>query len=125
MAKRLTAKEALRRAKAELRQSARVERAKARIAKAKKKAERPTPIRRQRVTRSAPGESPAVQTGTLLGRIIIHTSLEPMVRQIIAKAPHSHLLEFGTKTMKPRPFLRVGLNRNLCEFGKMMRGIIK
>lgn len=73
---------------------------------------------------SAPGEAPAVQTGNLLRGV--RARMAPKSKKyrrtaiVAAASPHAHLLEFGTVTMKPRPFLGPALNEAREEsFGKI------
>lgn len=59
---------------------------------------------------SAPGEAPATDTGTLIAGIVIDRTDVRRGRIIIAStAPYSKALEFGTRHMAPRPFLRRAL----------------
>lgn len=59
---------------------------------------------------SAKGEAPATDTGTLIAGIVIDRADITRGRIIIAStAPYSRALEFGTRKMAPRPFLRRAL----------------
>ena len=62
---------------------------------------------------SAPGEAPASDTGTLVRNILAEMDPRKLFVRIIAKTKYSLFLEEGTKKMKPRPFLRPALERNL------------
>jgi hypothetical protein len=64
---------------------------------------------------SAPGEAPAVQSGMLYKSIRwtrLKLGKEKGARRIRATAPHSHLLELGTKSIAPRPSLRPALENS-------------
>lgn len=60
---------------------------------------------------SAPGEPPHVQTGLL--QLSMDTKrLDQGMRWLIGpRAPHAHLLEFGTVKARPRPFARPAFDR--------------
>lgn len=74
---------------------------------------------------SAPGEPPVQFTGTLLARgIHVKLRARDLVARVLARAPHAHLLESGTKLrivkktgrssgrMEARPFLRPAEKRH-------------
>tara|TARA_R110002020_G_scaffold127320_1_gene285676 strand:- start:37 stop:483 length:447 start_codon:yes stop_codon:yes gene_type:complete len=52
---------------------------------------------------SAPGESPASDTGNLVNKIIVKNSKDQV--QVQSNAHYSKFLEYGTSKMQPRPFL--------------------
>lgn len=54
---------------------------------------------------SAPGEAPANDTGFLAANIKAEMT-EALTASIISQAPYSVHLEYGTRHMEPRPFLR-------------------
>jgi len=67
---------------------------------------------------SAPGESPARQTGRLQESIAVlsratpdnlEASVGPRPQSYSRTAPYPVFLEFGTRRMAPRPFVRRGL----------------
>lgn len=59
---------------------------------------------------SAPGQAPATDTGTLISGIVIDRTDVVRGRIVIAAtSPHAKHLEYGTRTMAPRPFLRRAL----------------
>lgn len=63
---------------------------------------------------SAPGEAPATDTGNLASNIlvdIIPGSVD-IEAKVISRAPYSIALEFGTKNMEPRPFMRPAFEKN-------------
>ena len=53
---------------------------------------------------SAPGQSPASDTGNLVRNIIVRNENKDLVK-VESNAPYSSFLEFGTSKMLPRPFL--------------------
>jgi|TARA_R100000081_G_scaffold19152_1_gene8018 HK97 gp10 family phage protein len=69
---------------------------------------------RRQHTASAPGEAPASDTGFLVSNITSNVKKEgtAIVGQIVASAPYSPYLEFGTSTIEPRPFMQPALERN-------------
>jgi len=76
---------------------------------------------------SAPGEAPANDLGHLADDITIDRADRARGRIVIASLAHySKWLEFGTRKMAPRPFLRRALmamkSAVLDEFRKAMRG---
>lgn len=59
---------------------------------------------------SAPGEAPASDTGTLVSRIDVdYTNLSELVVRVGAHTDYAAFLEFGTRKMEPRPFMRPAL----------------
>ena len=58
---------------------------------------------------SSPGEPPAPDTGRLIGSIT--TSYDPvnLTGRVVVGAKYGLYLEFGTKRMQPRPFMRPAL----------------
>lgn len=59
---------------------------------------------------SAPGEAPASDTGTLVSRITVDTSdLSALVVRVGAHTNYAAYLEFGTRRMAARPFMRPAL----------------
>ena len=72
-------------------------------------------------TASAPGEPPAVATGQLRSsikyRIVGDMRVTGEVGSGLKKAP---MLEFGTKKMKPRPFLRPTFQEELPKIKEIL-----
>ena len=72
-------------------------------------------------TASAPGEPPAVMTGQLRTsikyRIVGDMKVTGEVGSKLKKAP---MLEFGTKKMKPRPFLRPTFQEELPKIKEIL-----
>jgi HK97 gp10 family phage protein len=61
---------------------------------------------------SAPGEAPASDTGFLVNHIVVdRTELPQLEVGVASLAPYSEALEYGTRRMKARPFLRPALQR--------------
>lgn len=59
---------------------------------------------------SAPGEAPASDTGTLVGRIRVDDSkLSDLRARVVASTAYAAHLEYGTQKMEPRPFMRPAL----------------
>lgn len=58
---------------------------------------------------SAPGEAPASDTGNLVGNITQDVDESALEARISAQTPYAAALEFGTKKMEPRPFMRPAL----------------
>jgi HK97 gp10 family phage protein len=69
-------------------------------------------------TASAPGESPATDTGFLASNITIES--KELEAWIIAKAKYSAWLEFGTSKIKPRPFMFPAYEENKRNVQKMV-----
>jgi HK97 gp10 family phage protein len=64
---------------------------------------------------SAPGEAPANDTGRLAGSISTYlnsTALESIVTAGRGLAKYATMLEFGTRKIKPRPFMFPALEKN-------------
>jgi len=73
---------------------------------------------------SAPGESPAVDTGFLIGSIGIEVDTEEghrVVGKISASAPYAKHLEFGTRDMSARPFMAPALGRNAQKIERIFK----
>lgn len=54
---------------------------------------------------SAPGEPPASDTGTLARNIIVNAEFHLHRIRVIANTAYSGFLEYGTRRIKPRPFM--------------------
>lgn len=59
---------------------------------------------------SAPGEAPMADTGTLARGVV--TDNKDGEWFVVSTAEYSKALEFGTRNMEPRPFLRPALQKN-------------
>jgi HK97 gp10 family phage protein len=64
---------------------------------------------------SAPGETPAIDTGDLIGSITT-AELGPMEHAVTVGAEYAVHLEYGTRHMEARPFLRPALERSRETF---------
>ena len=72
---------------------------------------------------SSPGNPPRVDTGNLIGSIIMdarHNEVE--VGSIITDPPYPIYLEEGTDKMAPRPWLEPAFDKNK---GKIQRGVLQ
>lgn len=58
---------------------------------------------------SAPGESPARQTGRLIGGIDVFAEPARLAARVNASTSYAAGLEFGTEKVAPRPFMRPSL----------------
>lgn len=58
---------------------------------------------------SAPGESPASETGELVANIVTEYDYSKLSGTVVAHVPYAAALEYGTEKMEPRPFLRPAL----------------
>lgn len=63
------------------------------------------------VQTSAPGEPPADDRGMLANSIEVDVDPTQFNLTLSAGAPYAHELEYGTRHMLPRPFLRPALTR--------------
>ncbi len=62
---------------------------------------------------SAPGEPPASDTGTLVRNIIVNAEFHANRIRVIANTNYAGFLEWGTRRIKPRPFMfRALLNKS-------------
>ncbi len=78
---------------------------------------------RRQHTASAEGEPPASDTGFLVGSISSNVKKEgtTVVGQIIASASYAPHLEFGTSTIRPRPFMQPALERNRPKIKRIFK----
>jgi HK97 gp10 family phage protein len=78
---------------------------------------------RRQHTASAEGEPPATDTGFLVGSISSNVKKRgtSVVGQIIASAPYAPHLEFGTSTIRPRPFMQPALERNRPKIKRIFK----
>jgi HK97 gp10 family phage protein len=61
---------------------------------------------------SAPGEAPAWDTGHLAGSISVVSDETRVAATVAVKADYASALEFGTRNMGERPFLRPAIEKN-------------
>ena len=78
---------------------------------------------RRQHTASAEGEPPASDTGFLVNSISsnVKRTKNAVVGQIIASAPYAPHLEFGTSTIRPRPFMQPALERNRPQIKRIFK----
>ena len=78
---------------------------------------------RRQHTASAEGEPPASDTGFLVGSISSNVKKQgtAVVGQIIASASYAPHLEFGTSTIRPRPFMQPALERNRPKIKRIFK----
>lgn len=62
--------------------------------------------RKVRHQASAPGEAPATDTGRLVSSLKVEIPSEKWTANLVAGVPYAIHLEYGTRHMKPRPFMR-------------------
>ncbi len=78
---------------------------------------------------SAPGEPPAELTGSLAKMIGLKRATKSqrrMVAKVSARAPHAHLLEWGTVKMLPRPFMGPAMNAaRRANFQRLKAGALR
>ena len=70
---------------------------------------------------SAAGEAPAIQTGKLRSSLAKEKP-RPLVRRIGTNLPYGKHLEFGTKNMVARPYLRPAFEKKKKRFEYHMKG---
>jgi hypothetical protein len=68
-------------------------------------------------TASAPGESPAVDTGFLINSIQTTIKSDTQAEIVIA-AEYAEALEFGSSKVAARPFVRSAIDGVITRFGK-------
>lgn len=69
---------------------------------------------------SAPGETPATQTGTLIRSVTSET--EKLVGRVGTNLKYGLYLEIGTKNIAPRPFLRSTFEKNKSKIAEIISG---
>jgi HK97 gp10 family phage protein len=69
---------------------------------------------------SKPGEPPRKQTGALRNKVFKKLRQGGKVIRVGTRAPHGGLLEFGTKNMAPRPYLRSTLAEDEGEIARIL-----
>ena len=65
---------------------------------------------------SAPGESPATDSGTLASRVFHEVQAGGFEASVFSDVDYAGMLEFGTKNMAPRPYLGPSLRQHADEF---------
>jgi HK97 gp10 family phage protein len=77
---------------------------------------------------SAPGETPAVDTGGLVNSIsteLESSSATDAWAQVGTDKEYGEWLEFGTSKMAPRPFMRPGYDNNVSKIEDTIRKFAK
>lgn len=69
---------------------------------------------------SAPGQSPATDTGTLASRVFHDIAGGGFEASVFSDVSYAGYLEFGTKRMAPRPYLAPSLQENAAEFHRAL-----
>ena len=70
--------------------------------------------------RSAEGEAPAADTGFLHNNISVEVHANGLGVDIVSNAEYSAALEFGTSTIRPRPFLVPALEENKSKISALL-----
>lgn len=78
---------------------------------------------RRQHTASAEGEPPASDTGFLVSSISssVKRTKNSVIGQIIASAPYAPHLEFGTRDIRPRPFMQPALEKNRPQIKRIFK----
>lgn len=86
----------------------------------------------QKYRASRPGEPPARFTGHLVEHVRMYPAKKGRTRAVAwvgSTSPHVHLLEYGTRTMAPRPFMgpaaRAAKDQNYQNIKKASRQTVK
>jgi HK97 gp10 family phage protein len=77
---------------------------------------------------SAPGETPAVDTGLLVNSInteLVSSSATEAWSQVGTGVVYAEFLEFGTSKMKPRPYMRPAYDNNEAKIKDTIRRFAK
>ena len=74
---------------------------------------------------SAPGEAPATDTGRLLNSIRARTAKKKLTIEVMAGTKYARWLEYGTRRIKPRPFLRRALREKRVEVTEIVQDYIR
>lgn len=74
---------------------------------------------------SAPGESPANRTGTLVRGIQIQPGDEPLSYDVHSLADYAGYLEYGTSRMAPRPYLEPSAKESADKIAELIADALK
>jgi HK97 gp10 family phage protein len=77
---------------------------------------------------SAPGETPAVDTGLLVNSInteLVSSNANEAWSQVGTGVVYAEFLEFGTSKMKPRPYMRPAYDNNEAKIKDTIRRFAK
>ncbi len=72
---------------------------------------------------SAPGESPAVDTGTLIGSIAVDAEVGRTWAEVSAGTEYAAHLEYGTVQMEARPFMVPAVEAERPNFERRFRNL--
>ena len=73
---------------------------------------------------SAPGQAPAQDQGGLSGSIKASAGPAKLTATLVADAPYAVHLEYGTRKMAPRPFMRPAVDKVLPKAEKIVRAYV-
>ena len=75
---------------------------------------------------SAPGNPPATDTGNLMSTTSFDMDMrgKSPVGNVVARAPYAAALEFGTRKMDPRPFMKPALINNAARIRSSVRNAL-
>ena len=68
---------------------------------------------------SAPGQSPASDTGRLVQGIVVEPADEPLAFDVKSLADYAGFLEYGTSRMAPRPYLEPSAKEQADNVAKL------
>lgn len=74
---------------------------------------------------SAPGESPATDTGGLVSSGFHEIETGGLIVNIGFAKLYAAMLEFGTRRMRPRPFMKPALDENRSRLSKILGKFIR
>jgi len=72
---------------------------------------------------SAPGEAPATDTGALVRSIRVEHTPGTGTARVVVGAEYAAKLEFGTRTIAPRPFLRPAVAKTRRQMPELAKSI--
>lgn len=74
---------------------------------------------------SAPGQPPASDTGRLVNAISSRANRRAFTIAVVANTKYAAALEYGTRRMRPRPFLRASLKEARPEIVRLVREAVR
>lgn len=74
---------------------------------------------------SAPGQPPNRDTGELDRNIVVVGDRRNMRVRVVSRSRKSDWLEFGTRKMLPRPFMRPALRANRAEVTRLITNAVR
>lgn len=83
--------------------------------------------RRRSVVRvaSAPGEPPRADTGFLHNNITVQSNIPMLLVTVNSAAKYSAALEYGTRKMAARPFMRPALMKHIASVDRIITAEVK